>query len=129
MDDQFYAIVKLISGEEIFAIVSPTLENNIEYLIVSDPIKATKFTDKEGTSGYKLEPWLKMTSETIFILEKTKILIVTESFDDEMIQLYKKYLRTTNAGLTGTYTLNKSEGYINNVKEARTLLEKIYKSR
>lgn len=129
MNDQFYAVVKLVSGEEIFAIVSPTLENDVEYLIVSDPIKAIKFTDNEGMNGYKLEPWLKMTSETIFVIEKSKIMVVTESFDEEMIQLYKKYLRSTNDSTYGTYTLNKSEGYISNVKEARTLLEKIYKAK
>lgn len=126
MVEQFYAVVKLVSGEEIFGIVSPTEENDNEYLIISHPIKATKLTDKNETYGYKLEPWLKMTSETMYILEKSKLITVVESFDSEMIQLYKKYLRNVNSNDSGTYTLNKSEGYINNVKDVRQLLEKIY---
>lgn len=128
MNEEFYAVVKLVSGEEIFAIVMPTVENDTDYLIMSDPIVISKVSTNNGLYAYKVEPWLKLTTESIFILEKSRIITVVESFDQEMVFLYKRYLNSNNSSSAGNYRLNRNEGYVNNVKEIRTQLEKIYLS-
>jgi hypothetical protein len=128
MNEEFYAVVKLVSGEEIFAIVMPTLENGLECLILADPIVITKVDTNAGYYAYKVEPWLKLTTESIFVLEKSRIITVVESFDQEMVFLYKRYINSNNSGPTGNYRLKRNEGYVNNVKDVRTQLEKIYQS-
>jgi hypothetical protein len=124
IQEEFYAVVKLVSGEEIFGKVSPTEEQGEEYLILLDPIIII-IEELNNVYFYRIEPWLKLTEETIFFLEKSKIITIVESFDEELIKIYKRYLNKSDFG--GTYVLNRSEGFIDNVKRARMILEKIYR--
>ncbi len=126
-NDEFYAVVKLVTGEEIFGVVSPTIENGIDYLIIYDPIIILPLTVSNNAVYYKVEPWLKLTSENLFILEKSKIVTVIESIDKEYIILYKRYINSKDTKVLGNYKLSNDEGYINNVKDVRTSLEKLYK--
>lgn len=128
MTDEFYAIIKLVTGEEIFGIVSPTKENGIDYLLVYNPIKILPLMFSEETFYYKVEPWMKLTDETLFVIEKTKIITVVESSNKEFITLYKRFINTKDTKTLGNYKLSNEEGYINNVKDVRGILEKIYKS-
>jgi hypothetical protein len=127
MFNEFHAVVKLVSGEEVYGLVSPCIEDNVQYLILSNPIKIIKVTLK-NEYGYKIEPWLKLTPENLFIVEKSKLITVIESFDEELKEVYQKYLRSINVTDAGNYVLSKKDGYINNVREVKSLLEKIYKS-
>jgi hypothetical protein len=127
MDEEFYAVVKLVSGEELFSLVSPAEENGVDYLILYNPIKINKQDVNNDYSLYKVEPWLKLTTENIYILEKAKIITVVESTDEYNIKIYKKYVNKTKS-VRGGYSLSRSEGYIANIKKARMLLEKIYRN-
>lgn len=126
MNEEFYATVKLVSGEEIFSLVSPDEENGLEYLILFTPIKIIKHDLNKDYSYYKVEPWMKLTDENTFIIEKSRIITVIESFDEELINIYKRYINKTN-NTRGNYDLTRSEGYITNIKQARMILEKIYR--
>jgi hypothetical protein len=128
MNEEFYAVVKLVSGEEIFGIVSPTEEHGTQYLIIYDPIKILPLTASEDAFYYKIEPWLKLTKETLFIIEKSKIITVIESSDEQFIKLYKRYIMSKDPTSAGNYKLSKDEGYIDNVKNVRSILERIYES-
>ena len=82
---------------------------------------------KGGIIGYKVEPWLKTTRDDMFILNMTDVLTMSESSDIEMISIYQNYVRQSkkegrNAKLT------KEMGYLSNVRDAKELLEKIFKS-
>lgn len=127
MNEEFYAVIKLVSGEELFGIVSPTEEHGIEYLIVSDPVTITKLDLDAEYISYKIEPWLQLTTDSIFILEKSKIITLIESFDEALIILYKSYLYELDS-FEGGYSLDRSEGYIDNVKNFRFTLEKLYRT-
>jgi hypothetical protein len=129
MDDEFYATVKLVSGEEIFGIVSPCEENNEQYLIISNPIIMKRVIVNEALYSYKVEPWLKLTDENLFILEKNKLITVVECFNKQLIQVYKVYLNSLDiSSPSGNYKLTKQDGYVNNVKQVKLKLEQIYKS-
>lgn len=127
MSEEFYAVVKLVSGEELFALVSPAEENGVDYLILYTPIKIIRQDSNNDYSVYKVEPWLKLTSENVYILEKSKIITVVESTDEYNIKIYKKYINRTK-DVRGSYSLSRSEGYIANIKKARMILEKIYRN-
>ena len=54
IEDDFYATVKLKSGEEIFAKVAASEEDDRTLLIVSNPIIVNEIKNRTSTVGYKL---------------------------------------------------------------------------
>ena len=84
IEEDFYATVKLKTGEEIFAKIAASEEDDRTLLIVSNPIIVNEIKGRSGTVGYKLEPWLKTTTEDMFIINLEDILTLSESSDIEM---------------------------------------------
>ena len=64
IEDDFYCTVKLKSGEEIFARVAASEEEDRTMLLVSHPIIVNEIKGRMGVVGYKIEPWLKTNSKT-----------------------------------------------------------------
>jgi len=128
--DDFYATVKLKTGEEIFSRVSATEEDNGIYLILFNPIVIEEIKMRNGNSlGYKVEPWLKTSHDDMFIVDMNEILILSESENIDMIQAYEEYsvMNTIGGGLgKGNAKLDSKMGYISSVDEARKTLENIY---
>jgi hypothetical protein len=127
IEDDFYATLKLKSGEEIFAKVAATEEEDRTLLLVSNPIIVSELKGRMGTMGYKLEPWLKTTTEDMFILNMDDILTMSESSDMEMIYLYQSYVRQADKSKNKQTKLNKEMGYISSVDDAKEILEKLFK--
>ena len=127
IEDDFYATLKLKSGEEIFAKVAATEEEDRTLLLVSNPIIVSELKGRLGTMGYKLEPWLKTTTEDMFILNMDDILTMSESSDMEMIYLYQSYVRQSDKSKNKQTKLNKEMGYISSVDDAKEILEKLFK--
>ena len=128
IEEDFYCTLKLKSGEEIFAKVAASEEEDRTLLIVSNPIIIAEIKGKNDVIGYKLEPWLKTTTEDMFILRLDDVLTLSESFDIEMIMMYQSYVRKSNKNSTNEYKIDRKMGYISNVNDAKEILEKIYKS-
>ena len=128
IEDDFYATVKLKSGEEIFAKVAASEEDDRTLLIVTNPIIVNEIKSRIGVVGYKLEPWLKTTKDDMFILNMTDVLTMSESSDIEMIQMYQAFVRDSNADKSGQPKLSRKMGFISTVNDAKEILEKIYKS-
>ena len=128
IEDDFYATVKLKSGEEIFAKVAASEEDDRTMLLVSNPIVINELKGKNGLVGYKIEPWLKTTTDDMFILNMNDVLTLSESSDVEMIMMYQDYVRSSNKNATNHYKLNRKMGYIANIDDAKEILEKIFKS-
>ena len=129
MEDDFYASIKLISGEEIFSKVSVCDENNRTMIMLSHPVKLEEIRiKKQGTVGYKIEPWLKTASDDMFMMNFDKVMTISESNDMEIIAVYHQYIRDSELDKsTSRSTLNRQMGYIASVGEAKDLLEKLYK--
>jgi hypothetical protein len=128
IEEDFYATVKLKSGEEIFAKVAPSEEDNRTLLIISNPIVISEVKNRMGMYGYKFEPWLKTTTEDMFIINLSDVLTLSESFDIEMISLYQSYIRQLDKNNSNQSKISKEMGYLANVNDAKELLEKIFKS-
>ena len=126
IEDDFYATIKLKSGEEIFAKVAPSEEEDRTMLIVSNPIVVSEIKGRMGIVGYKLEPWLKTTTEDMFIINLEDVLTLSESSDIEMIMMYQSYIRSDNRD--GKTKIDRKMGYIANVNDAKEILEKLYKN-
>jgi len=127
IEDDFYATLKLKTGEEIFAKVAATEEEDRTLLLISNPILISEIKGRMGIMGYKLEPWLKTTTEDMFILNMDDILTMSESSDIQMITLYQSYIRQSEKVKTKQTKLNRSMGYISNINDAKEILEKLFK--
>jgi hypothetical protein len=128
IEEDFYATVKLKSGEEIFAKVAPSEEDNRTLLIISNPIVISEVKNRMGIYGYKFEPWLKTTTEDMFIINLSDVLTLSESFDIEMISLYQSYIRQLDKTNSNQSKISREMGYLTNVNDAKELLEKLFKS-
>jgi hypothetical protein len=128
IEEDFYATVKLKSGEEIFAKVAASEEEDRTLLIISNPITINEIKNRTGVVGYKLEPWLKTTKEDMFIINLEDVLTLSESSDVEMIMMYQTFVRQTNKNGSKHSKINRRMGYIANVNDAKEILEKLFKN-
>ena len=129
IEDDFYATIKLKSGEEIFAKVAAEEELDKTILIVSNPVTINEVKSRIGTIGYKVEPWLKTSSDNMFFINLNDVLTMSESSDIEMIHIHQEYVRRTDDNPTSgssNHKLDKKMGYLANVNDAREVLEKLY---
>ena len=128
IEDDFYATLKLKTGEEIFAKVAASEEDDRTMLLVSNPVVVNEIKSRMGVVGYKVEPWLKTTTEDMFILNISDVLTMSESSDIEMIMMYQDYVRSSNSDEDNNTQLNRRMGRIGNVRDAKEILEKIFKN-
>lgn len=128
IEDDFYATVKLKTGEEIFAKVAASEEEDRTLLLVTHPIVISEIKLRGSVAGYKLEPWLKTTTDDMFVLNMDDIITLSESSDIEMIQMYQTFVRDSISDNKGTVKLSRKMGYISTVNDAKEILEKLYKS-
>lgn len=129
IEDDFYATVKLKSGEEIFAKVAVNEEDDESLLIIINPVTVTPLTSKSNKFyGYKVEPWLKTSSEDMFIIKTSDILTISESFDVDIISMYQNFVRSSKGRSHNSKEITKKMGYISNVNDAKEILENLYKN-
>ena len=128
MEDDFYATIKFKNGEEIFAKVAVSEEENRTMLVISNPVMATEVKSKGGLVGYKVEPWLKTSREDMFIIDKADILTISESNDVHMISMFQQFVQDSDKMKKGEPKISRKMGYIANVNDAKDILEKLYKS-
>jgi len=128
IEEDFYATVKLKTGEEIFARVAASEEEDRTILIVTNPVVIGEIKSRYGVVGYKVEPWLKTTTEDMFLINLEDVLTISESSDIDMIMVYQNYIRQSNKEKNNESKINRRMGYISNVNDAKEILEKIFKS-
>ena len=128
MEDDFYATIKFKNGEEIFAKVAASEEEDRTMLVIHNPITAVEIKQRGQMVGYKVEPWLKTTKEDMFIINMTDVLTISESSDIHMINMFQQFVQDSERDRRGQPKLSRKMGYISNVHDAKDILEKLYKS-
>ena len=113
------AALKLVSGEEILAMVEYVRDENGDYLIVDNPVQVEEVMLAGNKAGAKVSPWMKFSREEEFLIPKDKIITVVE-VDTEVQIFYAMSLRRLNADTVD------GSGRISTVDEARINLEKIF---
>ena len=134
MDDEFYAIIKLVSGEEIMALVSVDNDHDNPILILQNPI-IMKMNNHGHHSFIKVTPWVELTDEDIFIIGLDKVITMTETNNDRIIEIYNNF----NSGddveeqnistfqTSGPVRPDSKMGYVTSVADARKKLEELLK--
>jgi|TARA_Y100000356_G_scaffold130282_1_gene132364 hypothetical protein len=128
MEDDFYATIKFKNGEEIFAKVAASEEEDRTMLVIHNPITAVEIKQRGQMVGYKVEPWLKTTKEDMFIINMSDVLTISESSDIHMINMFQQFVQDSERDRRGQPKLSRKMGYISNVHDAKDILEKLYKS-
>ena len=129
MEDEFYASVKLVSGEEIFGEVMPSEENGRTVLIISDPVEIETVSMEGRHEGLRMMPWLRsMPSEGIIIIPMDKVITVVEAREDsEVVAYYQRFIMTNlSGGSSEKIKVTKKMGYVISVEKARESLEKLF---
>jgi hypothetical protein len=130
MGDEFYAIIKLVSGEELMSLVMIDENDGDPVVVLQNPITMKMVTNSQGTF-VKVKPWIEMSDDDFFIIKLDKIITMTETKDNKMIGLYNNYIEDDSTVETyepGGYVKPSSKmGYLSSVDDARKNLERIFK--
>ena len=130
MEDEFYASVKLVSGEEIFGEVMPSEENGRTVLIISDPVEIETVSMDGRHEGLRMMPWLRsMPTEGMIIIPMDRVITVVEAKEESEVVAYYQRFIMTNLGQRSSEKIKvtKKMGYIISVEKARESLENIFK--
>jgi len=127
MEEEFYAVIKLISGEEIFSKVCPCEEDERTLLILDNPVTIESVNLKQfGLTGVKVNPWIKFTDDSMFIINMDKVLTMSEVTDEDILKMYNKYVKKRTKE-SNTSKPTSDMGYLSSIADARIYLEKLYK--
>lgn len=125
-NEEFYATIKLRSGEEIFSVVSPIEENDNIVLMLNHPVVFSQIKSRTGMNGFKVESWLKNTSDDLFIINMNDVITISESRDIEFIRMHQSFSRRLQGNYENKTTISRKMGYLSNVNDAKVLLEDLF---
>ena len=134
MGDEFYSIIKMISGEEVLSLISIDENDGDPIIVLQNPVIIKMLESKNG-SFIKVKPWIELSDEDFFFVKPEKIITMTETKDKKLIDVYTQYIseyddeEESNNVMNqyGRVKPNKHMGYITSVKKAREDLENIFK--
>ena len=134
MVDEFYATIKLITGEEIFGLVSVEEDTENPIILITHPVTMKMINNIEG-SMIKLNTWLNVPGDDPVVIKWDKVVTMTEIKDKAIISIYNNYLEDEKFYITKIRSadnnvknkLTDKMGYISTVNDARKYLEGIYK--
>lgn len=132
MEEEFYATLKLTSGEELLSKVCYMPEDN--KLILDRPMLVEKITQKKigrMVEGFVLKEWMTSTYDTMFVINMEQIITVTEM--DKKIEVF--YLKNLNEDMDDEddmsidvkpKSFSRQMGYLGSVSDTKKYLEDIF---
>ena len=126
--EEFHAVIKLVSGEEIFSKVCPCEEEDKTILILDCPVTFENIIIRQiGVSAVRINPWLKISDDPTVVMNMDKVITMTEVHDKHLIKVYNRYLNEKDQ-ISNRTDINENMGFLSSVSDARVFLEKLYKS-
>ena len=133
----FYATIKLITGEEIFALISVDNEEDEPVIIMQNPVVMKVLSTGKG-SMMKIRPWLEVPGDDVYIMKYDKIITMSEVKDKIILSMYQAYCEECDFDFGTVVDKNiksdqrvdevtKKMGYISSVEDARKKLEDLFK--
>jgi len=123
----FLAVIKLVSGEEVISNVTSCEEDDRTLLLLDTPVIFENIIVRNGGMGaIKVIPWVQAATDTILILDMDKVITMSEVFDKEVIRIYNRYMTDKDRD-SNESVVTKDMGYLSSVTDARIFLEKLYK--
>ena len=133
MGEEFIAVIKLVSGEEILASVWVDETGEAPIIIAHTPV-----TMKMINNGMyvKIKPWMELADDDMFVFRTDKIITMSEVKDQKIIKIYERYVEEENEEddmnkllpSGGEVKPDQKMGYVSTVEDARKSLENIFKN-
>ncbi len=129
-EEDFFASVKLISGEEVLAQVCYLPDD--DKVVMNRPLQVEVARQKKGNveiAGFALREWVMATFDEMFIVNKTHILTMTE-LDPTIKTFYEQTLSRIENAKNLTKLGNKlprKSGYLGSIQDKKRSLEDIFK--
>ena len=129
MGEEFHAVIKLVTGEEIFSLVCVDENDGDPILLLMNPVIMKVMKNHVG-QYVKVRPWMEVASDDFYVIKYDKIITMTEVKEGEMIDFYTRYLNDEDFDWEedGRTKISDKMGYISSVEDARKVLEKLYNS-
>ena len=128
MGEEFYAAIKLVTGEEIFSLICVDENDGDPIIILQNPVIMKVINNHIG-QYVKVRPWMEIPTDDFFIVKYDKIVTMTEVKESEMITFYERYINEEDVDieLDGKVKISNKMGYISTVEDARKNLEDIFR--
>ena len=130
MGEEFYCILKLVSGEEILSLVMVDENDGDPIIVLQNPVTMKAYNNHYG-AHIKVKSWMELASDDFFMIKLDKIITMTETKDKKLIDIYNDYIKDDDSvesyGSGGSVKPSTKMGYISSVEDARNNLEKIFK--
>jgi sulfatase maturation enzyme AslB (radical SAM superfamily) len=130
MGEEFYAIIKLISGEEILSLVMVDENDGDPVIVLQNPITIKTLHNQQGTY-LKVKSWIELSSDDFFIVKLDKIITMTETKDKRLIDIYNNFVEDEDSidvyNPSGKVKPSSKMGYIASVEDSRKRLERLFK--
>ena len=129
MGEEFFATVKLITGEEIVSKVV-YLEDE-DKVMLENPLQVDSAKQRKGAleiSGFSFREWVCATFDKMFILNRDHIITISE-IEGPIVDFYKETLLRMENGksLNGKGgKLPRGSGYLASVTDMKKSLENIF---
>ena len=130
MGEEFYAIIKLVSGEEILSLVLIDDNDGDPVLVLQNPVTMKTYNNQHGTY-LKVKPWMELPDDDFFIVKLDRIITMTETKDKRILDIYNNYIEDDDSidvyNPSGQVKPSSKMGYLSSVEDARKRLERIFK--
>jgi hypothetical protein len=130
MGEEFYAIIKLVSGEEILSLVLIDDNDGDPVLVLQNPVTMKTYNNKNGIY-LKVKSWMELSNDDFFIVKPDKIITMTETKDKKIIDIYNNYIEENDTvdlyTPSGQVKPSSKMGYLSSVEDARKTFERIFK--
>lgn len=134
MGEEFYCVLKLVSGEEVFSLISIDENDGDPLIILQNPIIMKIINNQKGMF-VKIKPWMEIPDDDMFIIKLDKVITMTEVKDNNMISFYERYINDdTEVEFNQQNNLDENQvkisdkmGFISTVEDARKRLENLFK--
>ena len=133
-DEEFYGVFKLLNGEEVLGRAVLTEDEGESLVFIQEPV-VTQFIDKriddnKMARGIGFAKWQQLSDEDFYIIREKDIITVS-SMNKEIIFMYEAFIHGADGAeqkkVRMKTDLNKTQGYVGKIDEARKKFEKLFK--
>ena len=132
MNENFFATIKLTTGEEVLSEIMPTEENGEQFFVLSNPIvihENSQVDTEKGIvmSGLVPKKWLLYANDDIHIVYKTHVISMSE-LDKFGVDFYRKALIATKIAspIRRKVDSKSNSGYVGKIDNLRKKLQGMF---
>tara|TARA_B100000073_G_scaffold345112_1_gene353406 strand:- start:835 stop:1263 length:429 start_codon:yes stop_codon:yes gene_type:complete len=132
MNENFFATIKMTTGEEVLSEIMPTEENGEQFFVLSNPIVIHENSTVDAEKGIVMsglvpKKWLLYSNDDVHIVFRTHVISMSE-LDKFGIDFYKKALLAAKIAspIRRKVDSKSNTGYVGKVDNLRKKLQGLF---